>query len=298
MRLKPDPVAYSNELMSQGRGQEALHYMNGLVDDLTATLKSVTMQRLNVLGYMFEQAASQNDEVKARGHYESALAAYKEGVLSDTRVEDRYFRACYAVRNRPVPIERKFRHLEIVTRLRSVFHLHGDIVELGCYRGLSSWMICATLNEENGGFDGTGYHIFDSFAGLSEPAVEDVITAETRDGERLSQMMRKGIFAYPEEKVRRNLAAFPGITYHPGWLPQSLKGIPERSYRFVHIDVDLFDPTLGALEYFYPRLVSGGVILSDDYRWPGARKAFDLFRERHNAPLEILPGDQAVVRKE
>ncbi len=297
MRLKPDPVEHSNNLLSQDRGQEALTYIDGLIDDLTGTLRSVTTQRLNILGYMFEYAASRGHEELARVYYDGSTAAYKEGVLRDARVEERYFRACFAVRNRPVPIERKFRHLEIVMCLRSIFGLDGDIVECGCYRGLSSWMICATLNEENGGFDGTGYHIFDSFAGLSEPAVEDTITTETTDGVRLSQMMRKGIFAYPEEKVRRNLAAFPGIAYHAGWLPQSLTGIPERRYRFVHLDVDLFDPTLGALEYFYPRLVPGGLIVSDDYRWPGARKAFDLFRDKHAATLEILPGAQALLRK-
>src|SRR5688572_31529904 len=43
-------------------------------------------------------------------------------------------------------------------------------------------------------------------------------------------------------------------------------------------DVDVYQPTRDSLEYFYPRLVTGGILVCDDYGWPGARKAVDDFR--------------------
>lgn len=297
--MVPDrnPIEHSNALLAAGRGHEALTYLNAVVESMTRNLSSVANMRVRVLVQLFEEAATLGNEAECRTHFHALRAIYKDKDLKDQRVEARYFRAIFAMRNAPVPMERKHRHMELVTQLRSVFDLDGDIAECGCFRGLSSWMICETLNEEAGGFDGTGFHIFDSFAGLSEPLPEDLVTAETGDSERLAEMMSKGRFAYPEEKVRRNLAAFPGIAYHAGWLPQSLEGQPERRYRFIHLDVDLYDPTLGALDYFYPRLVKGGAILSDDYGWPGARLAFDQFCQKNGVAVTVLPGNQALLRK-
>jgi hypothetical protein len=47
-------------------------------------------------------------------------------------------------------------------------------------------MIWQTLNEEFGPFDGTGFHAFDSFEGLSVPVAEDALTPDTKDRERLA----------------------------------------------------------------------------------------------------------------
>ena len=50
-------------------------------------------------------------------------------------------------------------------------------------------------------------------------------------------------------------------------------------FAFVHLDADLYQPTLAALRYFYPRMVAGGVIIIHDYNhnWDGARKAVNEF---------------------
>jgi predicted O-methyltransferase YrrM len=98
--------------------------------------------------------------------------------------------------------------------------------------------------------------------------------------------------------VRRGLAAFPAVEFHPGWIPQSFAGLREMTYRFVHLDLDLHDPTLAALEYFYPRMVKGGILVCDDYSWPGARKAIEDFCARHRVAFEATPHGQAVLRRE
>ncbi len=45
------------------------------------------------------------------------------------------------------------------------------------------------------------------------------------------------------------------------------------------MDADLHNPTLAGLEFFYPRLSEGGVILIHDYNtdWPELMKAVDTF---------------------
>lgn len=56
-----------------------------------------------------------------------------------------------------------------------------------------------------------------------------------------------------QEEVHRNLADYPHINYVQGLIPQVLQMLPAQlHYRLVHIDVDLIEPTLGAMKYFYP----------------------------------------------
>jgi len=300
--LKPDPVEHMRALMAKGKLVEAIDFSVSIAENLSGIVKGLTDQRTQAHAMLFEAAARAGDTAGATTHFDRVEALTGADKLPDQAVEERYFRASVAIQQSPMSLKRKHRHMALIAHLRSVFELAGEIAECGCYRGLSSWMICATLMEEGGNpdgrpFDGTGFHIFDSFAGLSVPVPEDLPASDAKDRARLEVLMQPGRFACSEADVRRHLAAFPGIAYHPGWLPQSLAGEPERRYRFIHLDVDLYEPTLGALEYFYPRLVPGGVMLTDDYGWPGARQAFDEFCARQDLRVEELPTEQAVLRK-
>ena len=55
----------------------------------------------------------------------------------------------------------------------------------------------------------------------------------------------------------------------------------DKRFCFVSIDVDLYKTTMAAWEFFYPRMVKGGVIaIYDDYDYPtcpGVTKATDEF---------------------
>jgi hypothetical protein len=58
----------------------------------------------------------------------------------------------------------------------------------------------------------------------------------------------------------------------------------------VHIDVDLYQPYVDSIEFFYPRLLDGGVMVFDDYGsagFMGARKAVDEMREKCRPSMNI-----------
>ena len=184
--------------------------------------------------------------------------------------------------------------------LRYTLDLDGEVSECGAFRGLSSFVFCNYIRLFRPEFDGAGYHIFDSFEGLSEPSAQDVPeqTAVTID----KQFQQAGAFQGSLETVKSTLRDFPGIEYHRGWIPQSFEGIPERQYKFVHLDLDLYVPIKGSVEYFYPRMVKGGVIVIDEYgfpRWPGARKAIDEFCNDHGlvTPVSLTTGNGVLIKK-
>ena len=184
--------------------------------------------------------------------------------------------------------------------LRYSLDLDGDVAECGAFQGLSSFVFCHYIRLAQPGFDGSGYHIFDSFEGLSQPRAED--TAEPGAALMDEQFRNAGAFHGSLETVKSTLSEFPRIEYHRGWIPQSFDGISEREYKFVHLDLDLYEPIKGSIEYFYPRMVRGGVIVIDEYglpRWPGARKAVDEFCQRNDlaAPISLTTGNGVLIKK-
>jgi hypothetical protein len=59
--------------------------------------------------------------------------------------------------------------------------------------------------------------------------------------------------------------------------------LPESKYRLVHIDTDLYQPTVACLDYFGDRMSPGGVIVIDDYasrKCPGVPKAVSEYMDR------------------
>lgn len=197
---------------------------------------------------------------------------------------------------RPVPFERRARFRTLASLLASTSEVDGEVVECGCFAGMSSFMLCSILRAERPQFDGTGYHIYDSFKGLSDPMPEDDVLDDLPGARRLRTMSRPGHFRASLETVRSNLAAFPNISYHPGWIPYAFPDEHSRRYRFVHVDVDLHDPTWDSLEYFYPRMTAGGLIVSDDYSWPGARRAIEDFCSERKIEFIVTSTEQAVLK--
>ena len=80
----------------------------------------------------------------------------------------------------------------------------------------------------------------------------------------------------------------------------------ERPISFCLIDVDLFLPTLYALEHVWPVLSPGGIIVVDDccspttprYLWDGADEAYNQFREARGIPPRYAPYKLAVLQKD
>ena len=139
--------------------------------------------------------------------------------------------------------------------LRS-FKVSGQRAECGTLKGFSALLMSRLARGVNPEYRGGGMHVVDSFEGLSAPKEQDAVRGRFVNA--------AGSMACPLDQVQRVLADFPETRFHKGWIPGVLAALPEAEWSFVHIDVDLYEPTLGALEYFVPRLAPGGIIVNDD----------------------------------
>jgi len=171
--------------------------------------------------------------------------------------------------------------------MRLTDDLEGDTVECGVWAGATSYLICKHITKVPNGPKKT-HHIFDSFEGLS--------TLKATDG----SFWTEGDLAVGEAIVRRNLREFDFVQYYKGWIPDRFVDVADKQFSVVHIDVDLHQPTLDSITFFYPRMVPGGLIVCDDYgsiTCPGATKAIDDFMADKPEKIIQLTTAQSLIVK-
>lgn len=171
--------------------------------------------------------------------------------------------------------------------LRLVNSVPGDTAECGVFSGSSSYVICQANTEAT--VTAKRHHMFDSFEGLSKP--------EENDGNH----WKAGDLAYGVERVKQNLREFENATaYYPGWIPDRFDDVKDLRFSFVHIDVDLYQPTRDSMAFFYDRMNPGGVILVDDYGFTsclGATQAADeVLADKPEGMLRLSGGGGFIVK--
>lgn len=163
--------------------------------------------------------------------------------------------------------------------MRLIDEVPGDTAECGAYIGAGSYLICR-MNTLSPAFK-RHHFVFDSFEGVSDPGKAD------------GAYWRRGDLAAGEETVRQTLAEFAEVTLLKGWIPSRFQDVADRKFAFLHIDVDLFEPTRDSLEFFYERMSAGGIVVCDDYGFstcPGATTAVDAFLADKPEQMIALPG--------
>ena len=170
--------------------------------------------------------------------------------------------------------------------LQLVGKIDGDTAECGVYKGATSFLISKFIAENS---LAKMHHVFDSFEGLNKPGKED------------GDFWKAGNLATDEQTCKKNLAAFSFVTYYKGWIPERFEEVTDKRFCFVHIDVDLYQPTFDSVSFFYKRLNTGGILICDDYGFstcPGAKKAMDDFFSGKPEPVIILTTGQAFIIKQ
>lgn len=164
----------------------------------------------------------------------------------------------------------------------------GNIAELGVYQGEQAALLNALFPDRT-------IRLFDTFEGFSQSDIQ----TEAKQG-----YSGAALGDFQDTSVERVLARMPHpdrVSVHAGLFPDSLAGL-EDQFAFVSLDVDLYEPTLAGLDYFYPRLSPGGFIFVHDYnnrRYAGVRHAVDTFLARSHAcalPLPDFAGSLVVLK--
>ncbi len=158
----------------------------------------------------------------------------------------------------------------------------GSIAECGVYRGELSRFIHERAPERR-------LFLFDTFRGFDPRDSNAARDHRFRDTSR--------------ERVLEHLGDARNVVIREGYFPETAAGLEDERFAFVMIDFDKYEPTLAALDFFYPRTSPGGFVFVHDYSSPesdwACSRALDRFlADRPERPVLIPDGwGSALFRK-
>jgi hypothetical protein len=168
--------------------------------------------------------------------------------------------------------------------------LAGDFVECGVSRGLHSLAICSYLdfNKLNKSF-----WLFDTYRGIPE---EQALSSETQ------ARIAREINLYPDcyEEAKRRFAPFPRVHLVQGKVPDTLASVEIDKVAYLSIDMNIAYPERRAIEYFWPKMSPGALVVLDDYAWRGheaQKTSLDEFALSVGVEILTLPTGQGLMVK-
>ncbi len=175
--------------------------------------------------------------------------------------------------------------------------IEGDILECGVFKGFSAYLMRLLQEKINNEYMNSQFFLIDSFEGLSKIQKQDKVTNPD------FRQFEEGHFKTSLENVEKVFNKFKNVNVIKGWIPDIFNDLDKKNkYKFVHLDVDLYQPTLDSLNYIYDKVVIGGVILTDDYyspHFPGNKIAWrKFFLSKNIKNVMILPSGQSVYIKD
>lgn len=169
--------------------------------------------------------------------------------------------------------------------LNSVKSRGGDAVELGTGNG---WMF--TL--------GKHYDALDSFTNIYLVDRYEKNQVSTLSGEPVPGRVSRYYIECPE-KLERRFSKLSNVKIIQGNVPQIVTTIlSKKTISFVHVDLNAAVPTVEGLELLLPYMVSGSIILLDDYGQPEFIETHEMVNslaERHNLTVLSLPTGQGLI---
>jgi O-methyltransferase len=167
---------------------------------------------------------------------------------------------------------------QIISAIQAVEKVPGDMAEVGVASGASAMLISASAPART-------LHLFDTFEGLPEPTAAD------------SRRFYKGQYRVGVEDVQKYLKD-ENVRIYKGIFPETAKDLADKRFAFVHLDGDLYQTTWSGLEWFYPRMSTGGILICHDFDTAaGVNRAFEEFFRDKPEPYIELTGCQCLFVK-
>jgi O-methyltransferase len=147
---------------------------------------------------------------------------------------------------------------QLMSAIDAVKKVPGEMAELGVASGASAMMIASRS-------PGRILHLFDTFEGIPKPSPKD------------SKRFKEHQYSYSLEDVQQYLNG-DNLRFHKGLFPGTAAGLSDTRFAFVHLDADLYESTKAGLEWFYPRINRGGMLICHDFDTSaGVNRAFEEF---------------------
>jgi O-methyltransferase len=174
--------------------------------------------------------------------------------------------------------------IENLKLCRNLSTIHGCVVECGVWRGGMIASIAEILGKDR------NYYLFDSFEGLPE--------AKEIDGKDALAWQRnkdnpyffdncKAETVYADTAMK--MAEVSKYQLVKGWFSDTIPNFKfDEDIAILRLDGDWYESTMQCMEFLYPKVAKGGVIIVDDYYvWDGCSRAIHDYLSIHKIPCRI-----------
>ena len=200
----------------------------------------------------------------------------------DFEWENSFYLSCDITR-----IGKMLAHYELFKMVQNV---PGAICECGVFKGASLARFAAFRDIFGNPFSKKviGFDIFGTFPETAFPPDrekrEDFIQSAGDQSISVEQM--RGVLKQKQcDRFVELVAGDICIT-----LPKYVEEHPELKLSLLNLDTDIYEPAVVVLEYLYPKLEKGGVLILDDYgTFPGETKAVDEYFSGKNVEIKKFP---------
>ena len=155
--------------------------------------------------------------------------------------------------------------------------MEGDFIETGVWRGGACILMNAILTIKV--INDRKVYVADSFEGLPKPD-ENKYPDDKGDTHYKQEFLSVSL-----EEVKNNFKKYDllneNVVFLKGWFKDTLPLAPINKLSILRLDGDMYSSTIEVLETLYPKLVSGGYCIVDDYALDGCKKAVDNFRTKN-----------------
>lgn len=187
----------------------------------------------------------------------------------------------------------KLHALISATRYVERYNIPGAIVECGVWRGGSMHAVARVLDKA-GVYDRELY-LYDTYEGMTPPTADDIQHDGQSAADRLANSGKTSLVwavaSLEDVKAGFDKVPYPAERLHfiKGPVEETIPGQLPEQIAILRLDTDWYESTAHELKHMYNRLVSGGVLMIDDYGyWQGSRKATDEFVDRIGKRLLLL----------
>lgn len=161
--------------------------------------------------------------------------------------------------------------------------LPGNVAEVGVASGQTTLLMAKALPKKT-------IYAFDTFEGFA--VLPEIYFAPPGQPEE-DDLWRTWGSNLDGSAVIELLQSNDNIEIRKGVFPDTTKGLKDERFSLVHLDADIYYSTLLGLEFFYPRMVMGGVIIIDDCdvrgeKFPRVYGAVVDFFTKQKIPAKIV----------
>ena len=234
------------------------------------------------------EAAGFNFVVTKRGKKTDSYESISPKATYAPWLSDNAFNEIYAVIKNYTLVDR-YRCYELWQLVAECSKLNGALIEVGVWRGGSGSLI-AKKAQMLGISDNV--YLCDTFQGVVKAGGQDTRYTGGEHADTSKELVEELIKQLSLNNTKILVGVFP---------EQTANLVDDKTFRFCHVDVDVYQSAKDIVEWIWPKLTVGGMIVFDDYGFFGCEGVRRLVDEERNKKdrlvIHNLNGHAIIIKR-